>query len=126
MDLTTDHFSRDVVTSADLAWLASQEGGGHDVPYGVGERVGPKFASVAAMILWQWSLDSGQDEDCGDAQYGNGWHALFRDERAFLHTDSQGFVTAWRAGDWEDIDALWKHIEAGAVYPDDFDEDEEG
>jgi hypothetical protein len=118
MDLTTDHFSRDVITGADIAWLASEGGGGHDAPCEPGERVSPKFDSVAALILWQWSLDSGQDDDCGDAQYGNGWHALFRDERAILHTGSSGFVSAWRVDPDKDLDAEWAEIEAGAVTED--------
>lgn len=125
MELTADHFGRDVVTGADIAWLASDEGGGHDLPYEAGERVGPKFDSVAALILWQWSLESGQDDDCGDAQYGNGWHALFRDERAILHTGNSGFVTAWRVENGRDLDQEWAEIEKGAVYPDGPDDDDE-
>lgn len=89
-----------------------------DCPYEEYDNVRPKFESVGAMILWQWSLDSSQDEDCGDAQRGNGWHALFRSERAVLHTDSAGFVSAWRIEDVKDIDTVWEEIEAGAVYPD--------
>jgi hypothetical protein len=88
-------------------------------PYAAGESAGPKFDSVAAAIMWTWSLDSTQDEDCGDAQYGNGWHALFRSERAVLHTGNAGFVSAWRIEAHEDVDAVWAEIEAGAVYPDD-------
>lgn len=78
-----------------------------------------KFDSVAAAIMWEWSLGSSQDETSGDAQYGNGWHALFRDERAILHTDNAGFVSAWRVEDGADIDAVWEAIEKGAVYEDD-------
>lgn len=87
-------------------------------PYEPLDSVRPKFDSVAATIMWTWSLDSTQDEDCGDAQYGNGWHALFRSERALLHTDSNGFVSAWRIEDGADIDEYWAEIERGAVYPD--------
>lgn len=119
MNLTQDHFDRTVVTGDDIVFMASEEGGSQDIPYEAGERVGPKFDSVAAMMLWQWSLESGQDEDCGDAQYGNGWHALFREERAVLHTGSSGFVTAWRVEDGRDLDQEWAEIEKGAVYPDD-------
>lgn len=89
------------------------------------DNVRPKFESVAAAIMWTWSLDSTQDEECGDAQYGNGWHALFRSERAILHTDNSGFVSAWRVEDGTDLDAAWAAIEAGAVTEDDVFEDDE-
>jgi hypothetical protein len=88
-------------------------------PYTTDDDVRPKFDSVAAAIMWAWSLDSTQDETSGDAQYGNGWHALFRDERAILHTGNSGFVTAWRIEGGADVDTVWAEIEAGAVYPDD-------
>lgn len=87
-----------------------------DMPYEPYDSVREKFDSVAAAIMWDWSLGSGQDDDCGDAQYGNGWHALFRDERAILHTDNSGFVSAWRLEDGADIDVQWAEIEKGAVY----------
>lgn len=90
------------------------------------DNVRPKFESVAAAIMWTWSLDSTQDEECGDAQYGNGWHALFRSERAILHTDSSGFVSAWRVEDGTDLDAAWAAIEKGAVTEDDVFKDDEG
>lgn len=114
MDLTSDHFNREDVTEGDLTLCPDLRDG-----YTHGDNVRPKFSSVAALILWQWSLDSGQDEDCGDAQYGNGWHALFRDERAVLHTNGQGFVSAWRLSDDEDMDAMWSLIEHRAMYEDD-------
>lgn len=88
-------------------------------PYEEFDSVRPKFDSVAAAILWAWSLESFQDEDCGDAQLGNGWHALFRDERAVLHTGNSGFVSAWRIEDGQDVDAYWAEIERGARYMDD-------
>lgn len=113
--LKDELFGRSVITGADIAMCAED---GHDLPYEAGDRVGPKFDSVAAAIMHVWSLSSFQDEDCGDAQYGNGWHALFRDERAILHTDSVGFVSAWRVEDDRDLDEAWAEIERGAVYPD--------
>jgi hypothetical protein len=92
-------------------------------PYEEHDSVKPKFDSVAAAILHTWSLGSAQDETSGDAQYGNGWHALFRSERAVLHTGNVGFVSAWRIEDGRDVDAYWAEIEAGAVYPDDWEGD---
>lgn len=116
-ELSDDLFGRAVIKSNDPfpeAW-----------PYESGNDVRPKFDSVAAAILHTWSLDSSQDETSGDAQYGNGWHALFRSERAILHTDNGGFVSAWRIDDDDkDVDDVWAEIERGAVYPDDDDTEE--
>lgn len=95
-------------------------------PYEEYDDVRPKFESVAAAIMHMWSLESFQDEDCGDAQLGNGWHALFRSERAILHTDNGGFVSAWRIPDDADVDTVWEEIEKGAVYESDgFDNESE-
>jgi hypothetical protein len=88
-------------------------------PYEEYDSVRPKFDSVAAAIMWHWTLTTDQDATSGDAQYGNGWHALFRSERAITHTDNFGFVTAWRIEDDKDVDTVWEEIEAGAVYHDD-------
>lgn len=88
-------------------------------PYEAGDSVKPKFDSVGAAVMWSWSLGSSQDEECGDAQLGNGWHALFRSERAILHTGNSGFVSAWRIPDTADVDTEWEKIEAGARYDDD-------
>jgi hypothetical protein len=93
-------------------------------PYEPLDSVRPKFDSVAAAIMHTWTLTSDQDESSGDAQYGNGWHALFRDERAILHTDNSGFVSAWRIEDGRDVDEYWEEIEGGAVYPDDEGDDD--
>jgi hypothetical protein len=49
---------------------------------------------------------------------------LFRDERAILHTDNSGFVSAWRIEDGRDVDEYWEEIEGGAVYPDDEGDDD--
>lgn len=79
---------------------------------------GSKFSSAAAEIFWMWSLESLQDEDCGNAEFGNGWHALFRDERVILHNSSQGFVSAWQVPESEGLEKAWAKIEAEAVYAD--------
>ena len=97
-----------------------------DWPYQEFDDVRPKFESVAAAIMWTWSLDSSQDGDVGDAQYDNGWHALFRSERAILHTESSGFVSAWRVEDGADLDAVWAEIETNAVTEDDLFDESEG
>jgi len=117
--LTAEMFERSHVMESD------QETAGIEWPYEAGDDVRPKFDTVAAAILWHWSLDSSQDEDCGDAQLGNGWHALFRDERAVLHTGNSGFVCAWLIEDGKDIDAYWAEIEKGAQYMDDDTEGDE-
>ena len=115
--LHNDLFTRHIVQPGDPVT--------QDMPYEPYDSVRSKFDSVAAAIMYDWSLGSGQDEDCGDAQYGNGWHALFREERAILHTDGHGFVSAWRLEDGTDIDTAWSEIEKSAVYETDgFDDDD--
>lgn len=79
---------------------------------------GAKYSSAAAEILDAWSMHSSQDEESGNSDYGNGWHALFREKRAILHVNSQGFVSAWHVEESEDIDAVWKEIESKAVHLD--------
>lgn len=120
--ITDEMLSRPVLTGDDLKLLPEdmreENGGGH----GEFDSVKPKYDSVGALIAWVWSLDSGQDEDAGDAQLGNGWNALFRDERLILNTGNSGFVSAYRIEDGRDVDEAWAEIEAGARY---MDEDEE-
>lgn len=112
-ELSDELFARSIVQEGDP--VPSDE----TWPYEPLDDVKPKFDTVAAAIMWSWSLDSGQDSDAGEAQYGNGWHALFRSERAILHTGNSGFVTAWRIEDGKDVDEAWQEIEKGAVYEDD-------
>lgn len=112
--LTDEQFQRPVVLDTDCNFDPSV------FPYEPGDNVRPKFDSVAAAILHHWSLNSSQDKESGDAQYGNGWHALFTSERAVLHTDNSGFVTAWRLPDDADINDHWARIETGAVTEDDW------
>jgi hypothetical protein len=52
-----------------------------------------KFDSELAEELYEYTLDSSEDASLGDADTF-GWYALFRDERAILVTNSQGFVSA--------------------------------
>lgn len=33
---------------------------------------------LAAEHVYEWTLDSSQDEECGTIEYGSGWYALFR------------------------------------------------
>lgn len=113
-ELVDEVFGRECVSDRDHLLVDSSAW-----PYEEGESVKPKFDSVAAAVMWCWSLDSSQDEDCGDAQLGNGWHALFRSERAILHTGNSGFVSAWRIADDADMDEKWEEIEKGARYMDD-------
>lgn len=119
-ELRDEQFGRSVVADSDCNFDPTT------LPYEPGDNVKPKFGSVAAAIMWGWSLDSSQDRDCGEAELGNGWHALFESERAVLHTDAAGFVSAWRIEDGADIDAVWAGIESGARYTDDNNNNNEG
>jgi hypothetical protein len=120
-EITDEMFHRNTVEESDYAKGRLPE----DLRYGypVGSDTFSKHDSVAALIAYSWSLDPGPYESCGDAQYGNGHHTLFRDERVVMHESNEGFVTAWRVPDGEDLDAAWAEIEAGAVYPDDDEEE---
>ena len=101
-------FEGDAVPAPEYGW-----------PYETGDNVKPKFDTVAAAVLHNWSMTSDQNDDCGDAQLGNGWHARFDSERAILREDSARFVSAWRIPDTADMDDMWAKIEAGARYMDD-------
>jgi hypothetical protein len=114
--ITDDMLGRPVLTGGDLKLLPkdmwAENGGGYDEF----DSVKPKFDSVGALIAWVWSDGSGaESETCGNSEFGNGWNARFDSERLLLHTDSQGFVTARRLADDEDMDTTWEEIEKGAV-----------
>lgn len=52
-----------------------------------------KFGNdIRAEILWGMTLDNGQTEDLGEADTF-GWFAYFKDFRAILQADSEGFVS---------------------------------
>jgi|SRR5690606_23027289 len=82
----------------------------------------PKFDSVAAFKLHQWSLGSSQSEDHGDAVDWHRWSAIFRNvtdsdsprkseqPAAMLHTDSQGFVSAEWYGDGNAAEEVWASL----------------
>lgn len=67
-------------------------GNSDHAPYEEGEYDSFKFSSELAEILWIFTLDSGQDDDCGEADTF-GWYALFRDIDCILSVDSRGSVT---------------------------------
>jgi hypothetical protein len=52
-----------------------------------------KFDGQLAEELYGYTLDSSEDASLGEAETF-GWFALFRDERAILAVNSQGFVSA--------------------------------
>jgi hypothetical protein len=88
----------------------------------VGESLRPKFDSVAAFKLHQWSLDSGQSEDHGSAIDWHRWSAIFRNvtdsdsshkseqPAAMLHTNPQGFVTAEWYSDGVGAEEVWASL----------------
>ena len=105
----------DVITEADfesVEWGDSLEG----------EYLRPKFDSVAAFKLWRYTMDSGQDEDHGNAVDWHRWSALFRNvtdsdspnkseqPAAMVHTDSQGFVSAEWYGDGNAAEEVWTSL----------------
>lgn len=52
----------------------------------------------------------GADEECGSVQE-NGWHGLFREDKAILHEDTQGFVTVDSYDSDEDMEEAWASIQ---------------
>lgn len=108
--------SMDIVTEADFEsanWGDSVDG----------NYLRPKFDSVAALKLHQFTLDSGQDEEHGNAVDWHRWSALFRNvtdsdsprkseqPAAMLHTDSQGFVSAEWYADGNAAEEVWASLE---------------
>lgn len=69
-----------------------------------------KFDTAAAELIYGWTLDMSQDEDCGNSTDGPAWFALFKDERVILTELSGGRVTAWRVPESDDLDAAWNAI----------------
>lgn len=54
-----------------------------------------KFKNAAAEVVFGWSLESFQDEECGDAEYGGGWFGLFRtpkDAKSSNHPMGAGVI----------------------------------
>lgn len=119
-ELTDEQFTRHYIAPDDMEAHGESLGG----RYYVAESVQPKYNCVAAAIMDSWTSIGSQDADCGTCDLGNGWHALFVGERAILHADSAGFVTAWRLDAGDDIDQEWEKIEAKARY-DDYDEEDQ-
>lgn len=76
-----------------------------------------KYPNAASEVIHSWTLESFQDEECGDSVEGSGWFALFvtsPEESAednamgagvILHETPQGHVSATR---FDAPDALMK------------------
>jgi hypothetical protein len=87
-------------------------------PYGSGS----KFATVAAEKVWLWTLDSQQDDECGNAIDWHSWSARFDPEGkedmpggpmgggVILTTDSRGFVNAERYGTRSGCAETWASL----------------
>lgn len=110
-EITDEMLGRPVVSEVDLKRFPDEMDG-----YAEYDSVRPKFDSVGALVAFRWSMDSGQDRDCGTSELGNGWSALFESERLVLRTDGQGFIWAYRIEDGADMDTVWAELEAGARY----------
>lgn len=88
----------------------------------------PKFTSAAAEVIYSWTLDSGQSEECGNSVDGNAWNALFRNPDAATHDGpmgagviltetSGGFVTASRYATTDELEADWSQCLTDAGEP---------
>lgn len=74
-----------------------------------------KFDSIAAEKIWSWTLDSGQDDDCGNSVDWHWWAARFdgNDETpalgagVIIEERSGGAVYAVRYGTAKELDEAW-------------------
>jgi len=81
-----------------------------------------KFSSHRAERLYGETLESFQDEDLGDSDWG--WFALFKIEQAILNVDSQGFVSVDVYEDDTEMTRQWEELsEAWEQYNDEDEED---
>lgn len=75
-----------------------------------------KFGTVAEEKIWSWTLDSGQDDECGNSVDWHWWAARFdgNGENPVLRAGviiqerSGGAVCAFRYGTVEELDEAWK------------------
>lgn len=108
----------DMDTLAEADFEAAEWGDSLD-----GSYLRPKFESVAAYKLYQWTLDGSQSEDHGNAVDWHRWSAIFRNvtdsdspnrseqPAAILHADSQGFISAEWYGDGNAAEEIWAALE---------------
>lgn len=104
-DLASNGTPIDVLTGVD--W---------ETPYGLG-----KFDTIAAEKLHAWTLDSGQDDDCGNSTDWHWWAARFDAEPVtdgdamgvgvILEERSGGSVTAMRYTSAEEFRKDWESRE---------------
>jgi hypothetical protein len=80
-----------------------------------------KFTDAAAEVVWHWTLESGQSEECGNATESDAWFALFKNADAgtfdgpmgagvILCVTSQGLVQATRFTTEYERDLDWNKI----------------
>lgn len=80
-----------------------------------------KFDTAAAEVVYSWTLDSGQSDECGDAGEGAAWFALFVNPDASEHTGpmgagvilcvlSGGAVSATRFDTAAELNADWEKL----------------
>lgn len=93
--ITDDMLGRPIVTPEDKATFPNWTR-----YYPEYSSVLPMFGSAGAMFAMMWTLDGGADRECGRADMGNGWSALFE---------------AYRIADDADMETVWAELEAGAV-----------
>jgi len=91
-----------------------------------------KFDSKLAEALYDLSLDSSQDDECGDVSVCGFWAARFdtleclETEHAILIEDEQGFVSAESFDSLDDLETRWNELlEASADDSDSADDSEQ-
>lgn len=106
LDVAGESLYRVAETSFEVDWDQWQEMHNHANWAGTSA----KFSCFLAERLWEASLDSGQDADLGEAETF-GWFALFKEEKAILLTNSQGFVTVEVYASVEEAEERWAKLE---------------
>ena len=76
-----------------------------------------KYDSPLAKDLWEKSMESWQDDEVGSTTEGPGtWAALFKDQKAILYSDSQGFISVDEFDDESSLMQHWQKLEKELSY----------
>lgn len=94
-----------------------------------------KFSSNEAEELYNWSLEGGADDECGDVGVCGFWACVFKgeleDSGLFLYDyyilieDDQGFVSAEAFDDAEALEARWQELLEATGGDDELEDDDE-
>lgn len=95
-----------------------------------------KYNNAASEVIYSWTMDSGQSDECGTTEYGGSWFALFRNPDASTHdgpvgvgvilcVTSSGAVAATRFTTEMELEEDWAKLQAETDDSEEEEEDEE-